>query len=37
MLQLSVVDAIDLFYLIYAAGVVLFMVWYAKKLTKPRR
>ncbi|GEM_PF-3097370 len=37
MLQLSVVDAIDLFYLIYAAGVMLFMAWYARKLTKPKR
>ncbi len=37
MIHLSVVDAVDLFYLIYAAGVVLFMFWYASRLTKRKR
>ncbi len=37
MIPLSVIDAIDLFYLIYAFGAIVFMAWYARKLTKPRR
>ncbi len=37
MIQLSVVDAVDLFYLIYAAGVFVFMFWYASRLNKPKR
>ncbi len=37
MIQLSFVDAVDLFYLIYAVGVFAFMFWYASRLTKPRR
>ncbi len=36
MTSLGVVEAIDLYYLVYSAGVLLFMTWFAKKLTKPR-
>ncbi len=37
MIQLSLVDVIDLFYIVYAVGVFVFMFWYASRLTKPRR
>ena len=36
MISLGVVEAIDLYYLIYSAGVILFMAWLASRLTKPR-
>ncbi len=36
MASLSVVEAIDIYYLVYSAGVILFMAWLASRLKKPR-
>jgi len=33
---MSIVDAIDILYSIYAAGVFVFITYFAYKLTKPR-
>ncbi len=33
---MSVVDWVDVLYLLYAAGVLLFMAYFTRKLTKPK-
>ena len=36
MTSLSVVEAVDLYYLLYSAGVLLFVAWFARALSRPR-
>jgi hypothetical protein len=33
---MSTVDAVDMVYMIYASGLIIFMVFFAYKLTKPK-